>query len=66
MSGDWAYDELLQIAAVELTILGFAVTLYVNRRGHCLFPPVCSRLEESPSISRATAARHPFPDQEIS
>ena len=38
MAGDWAYDELLPIAAVELTILGSAVALYANRRSHCLFP----------------------------
>ena len=42
MAGDWAYDELLPIAAVELTILGSAVVLCVDRRGHCLFPlPEC-------------------------
>jgi hypothetical protein len=38
MAGDWAYDELLPIAAAELTILGSAVALYANRRSHCLFP----------------------------
>jgi hypothetical protein len=37
MAGYWAYDELLPIAAVELTILGSAVALYVNRCSHCLF-----------------------------
>jgi hypothetical protein len=41
MSGDWAYHELLQIAAVELTILGLAVALYVIGRSHCLFPLRC-------------------------
>jgi len=44
MAGDWAYNELLPIAAVELTILGSAVALCVNRRSHCLFP-----LPERPS-----------------
>jgi hypothetical protein len=38
MAGDWAYDELPPIAAVELTILGSAVALCVNRSSHCLFP----------------------------
>ena len=38
MAGDWAYDELLPIAAAELTILGSAVALHANRRSHCLFP----------------------------
>ena len=38
MAGDWAYDELPPIAAAELTILGLAVALCVNRRSHCLFP----------------------------
>jgi len=28
MAGDWAYDELLPIAAAELTILGSAVALF--------------------------------------
>ena len=37
MAGDWAYDELLPIAAVELTILGLAVALCANRCSHCLF-----------------------------
>jgi hypothetical protein len=41
MAGDWANDELLRIAAVELTILGSAVALYINRRSHCLFPLRC-------------------------
>jgi len=42
MAGDWAYDELLPIAAVELMILGSAVVLCVDRRSHCLFPlPEC-------------------------
>ena len=70
MAGDWAYDELLPIAAVELTILGLAVALCVNRRSHLLVSttrarapgPVCSCL---PSTGPPTAARHPFPDQEL-
>ena len=70
MAGDWAYDELLPIAAVELTILGLAVALCVNRRSHLLVSttrarapgPVCTCL---PSTSPPTAARHPFPDHEL-
>jgi hypothetical protein len=65
MAGDWAHDELFEIAVVELMILGLSVALYVNRRSHCLFPPVCSRLQGSPSFSPPTAARHPFPDRKL-
>jgi hypothetical protein len=71
MTGDWAHNELLPIAAVEFTI-GSAIALCVNGGSHCLFPlperprSACSCFPStSPSTSPPTAARHPFPDQEL-
>ena len=67
MAGDWTYDELLPIAAVELAILGSAAALYVNCRSHCLFPlPVAPRGRcEAGYSSPPTATRHPIPEQEF-
>ena len=52
MSGDRAYHELFQITTVELAILGLVVALYVNRRGHRLFPLTAVAYKDNLQIRR--------------
>jgi hypothetical protein len=45
MTGDWAYDALVPIAGLEVTILGLAVTSSIIRRRHGLVPLRCHNLQ---------------------
>jgi hypothetical protein len=52
MTGDWAYDALVPIAGLEVTILGLAVTSSIIRRRHGLVPLRCHNLR--PGIGMTT------------
>ena len=60
MTGDWAYDALVPIAGLEVTILGLAVTSSIIRRRHGLVPLRCHNYKARASRRHAGAGYAAF------